>query len=80
MGWGLDVRTCGVGFLIKINLKFPDRSKVCNTNVKIIFQDGDKDQIGKQVRKGDKRKEELKNQVRKMRSSGKTDFDGEVCC
>jgi len=65
MGWGLDAQNYGVGFLIKINLKFPDRSEGCNTKVKLIFQDRDRDQIGKQVRKDGKRKEEVKESSEK---------------
>ena len=50
------MQTYGVGFsFIKINLKFPDRSEGCNT--KLIFQDGDREETGKQVRKDGKRKE-----------------------
>jgi hypothetical protein len=69
-----------VGFLIKINNKFPDRPESCNTNIKVIFQDRNRIQVGKQVREDGKRKEELKNKTRKMRSFGKRDFDGEVFC
>jgi len=71
------MQTYGMGFFIKINLKYPDILEGFKTGVKVIFQDRDRQQIGKQVRKCGKRKEELKNKVRKTRSFGKTDLDGE---
>jgi hypothetical protein len=74
------MQTYVVVFLNQNKFKFLDRTEGCKTVVKVIFQDGDREQIGKQVRKGGKRKEELKNKVRKMRSFGKIDFDGECCC
>jgi hypothetical protein len=70
----------GWNFFIKINLKYPDRPEGWKTDVKVIFQDRDREQIGKQVRKGGKRKEELRNKVRRTRSFDKIDFDGRGCC